>query len=154
MLRLWAFRINIYGRQIRSVNGQWIFPFRRLSFRRGTKVSQCRDNRWANCFGSTSAVRNFPEASNGCANRWECTDMLVRGRRGGRLEMSLGGGWNVSLIYDVSRGKPATFGRARRALSRETGAASNASGTGRIAKIKINEWARKKKRVREKEKNI
>lgn len=85
-----------------GVNGQWTLPFRRIAAQ--------RDNRWANCFRSTIAVRNFPEASNGRVNRRKLTNTSAENgvwRR--KSEWSFGnesrGGWNVSLIYDVSRGK-------------------------------------------------
>jgi hypothetical protein len=70
--------------QIR-VNGQWTFPFR----------GAARQSMGANCFRSTIAVQNFPEASNGRVNRRKRTNTFGTGgheggNRGGRLEMNLG----------------------------------------------------------------
>lgn len=72
------------------------------------------------------------------------------GNRNGRLEMSLGGGWNVSLIYDVSRGKSgneswsSVFAANREGGREGARVTSKASWVDRNAKIKINESARQK----------
>ena len=64
-----------------GVNGQWTLPFRRIAAQ--------RDNRWANCFRSTIAVQNFPEASNGRVNRRKRTNTSAQ--EGTKAEIGLVG---------------------------------------------------------------
>lgn len=101
----------------------------------------------------TIAVRNFPEASNGHANRRKCTPTRrctrdgmsgEEGKKGdGRLEMSLGE-WTerIANIYTTCRGRKKTgdVRQVSRAYSRENRKVERPAD--RNAKIKINESVR------------